>query len=71
MNELLLSKSIYDSASIQRGVIAFRSLCKIVLTENGNYCICRFSGCVYSMNETKQEFENYVIDVMNTSTIEK
>ena len=66
MSELLLSKEIYKIHHIQEASHQFSSLCKIEISEHKEYYLCAFSSCVYDVAETIKEFENYLIDLMNT-----
>lgn len=63
---LKLHKDIFDRSSIVSGVRAYQSLANIHIEEDKSYWICSFTNCVYEPELTQREFENYVIDLMNT-----
>ncbi len=67
MNELSLNKNYYSREHIIAAVTAFAGLCRVELSENEDYYVCVFSNCVYDVDVTKKEFENYLIDLINTS----
>ena len=69
MNELLLTKKIYEIKYINDAADAFSSLCKVLIKETDSYYSCIFVDCVYDVEETKCEFENYIIDLMNAGRI--
>lgn len=66
INSLSLSKSIYYKKAIIKAVLDYKHLCKIKIIETDNYFICNFSNCKYDIKKTMLEFENYIIDIMNT-----
>lgn len=69
MNKLFLNKSIYTQKQILDTISAFSSLCNIKLCDDVAYFICEFYNCIYEIEETKKEFENYLIDLINTSSL--
>jgi hypothetical protein len=62
---LTLNKEIYTPLNIQSVIEVFGSLCKVNISEDGNYWIVIFSECKYDKTRTIKEFENYLIDYMN------
>ena len=36
------------------------------MAEDNSHWVCSFDGCRYDEKQTLHEFENYVIDFMNT-----
>lgn len=66
MKELLLNKDIYSENSILIAREQFNKLCKVQIVQYDVYCKCIFSECIYDENETVKEFENYLIDFINT-----
>lgn len=66
MKRIELNKSIYNTGLVTQAIEAFDNLCKIKIVENGNYIECEFSNCVYDEDTTAKEFENYIIDLLNT-----
>lgn len=65
MNELLLSKDIYNISAIKQTISAFSELAKISLYNNASHYVCVFENCIYAQDETIKEFENYLIDLCN------
>ena len=66
MNRLLLTKDLYHIVPINEAISSFRNICEVSLSENTKYYICSFDRCSYNPDITTQEFENYVIDLMNS-----
>lgn len=66
MNELKLSKDIFEVNAIENAILQYKDICIISKNENSDYYTLIFSDCVYSVEETINEFENYVIDLMNS-----
>lgn len=64
--KLKLSKQVFNVAAIETAISAFTGLAKINLVESADYWICSFSDCKYPEMLTASEFENYVIDLMNS-----
>lgn len=69
MNELLLNKSIYPREKITAAIRAFDGLCEVALRERDGYLVCVFQSCKYGLDETKAAFENFLIDLINTDSI--
>ncbi len=67
MNELFLNKNYYSREHIAAAVTAFAGLCRVELSETDDHYVCVFSKCTYDVDVTKKEFENYLIDLINTS----
>lgn len=63
---LKLNKQIYDAAAVENAINAYRQLAAITLSEDAAHWCCTFRDCVYSESLTVSEFENYVIDLMNS-----
>lgn len=65
MNELKLSKEIYNYGLVKMAVKEFAEISNIVVNIEENYLRCVFTNCVYDVETTLKEFENYVIDLNN------
>lgn len=65
MNELKLSKEIYNDSLVNIAVKQFSGISNIVINNEEFYLKCVFSRCVYDVETTLKEFENYVIDLNN------
>lgn len=68
MNKLRLNKNIYDQSYIQLAIHAFEDLCTIIFKDEEKYYTCLFNDCKYDIKETKKEFENYLIDLINSNS---
>lgn len=66
MNKLKLTTNIFSKAYIEEAIRAYKDICNIEISEINNYIVCKFTDCIYNTEETIKEFENYVIDLMNT-----
>lgn len=66
MKILLLNSAIYDEARIIDAVSAYKDLADIKVVKRGDYWECRFRHCLYDEQETAWEFENYIIDLLNS-----
>lgn len=60
-----LNKKIYTKDTIRSAVKAYEALAKIQVLESVEYWICIFDKCIYDIELTRHEFENYCIDLMN------
>lgn len=65
MNKLMLSKHLYNSATVMKTVSVFSNLADISVSENEFYHICCFDNSRYETEQTMAEFENYLIDLCN------
>ena len=64
---LQLSRELYPIESIKEAITAFQDLCKIrISTHDKKYYTCSFSSCLFDTTITMREFENYLIDLVNT-----
>lgn len=54
---------------VKLSIKAFDSIAHITLSQNENYFICLFYKCLYDIEETKKEFENYLIDLTNSHSV--
>ena len=66
MADLFLSKEVFPADAIKTARKAFSSLCDISVAQNSNYTICSFYNCKFDAEITKREFENYLIDFLNS-----
>ena len=66
MLNLKLSKAIYKEDAIHKAITAFSNISSISCFDVGNSYICSFSGCVEDEVLTSKEFENYLIDLLNS-----
>lgn len=66
MNDLELNKELYERKDIALVANIFFKLAVIKIEEDNNYWKCKFENCKYDIEQTKQEFENYLIDYVNS-----
>lgn len=66
MSDLKLNKELIDIHLVNKAIHDYKGLAKIHIKENNNYIVLRFEECKYNTEITKAEFENYVIDLMNS-----
>ena len=67
MNELFLFSEIYKQRQIEETIDAFSDLCSVDVVEYEDGFGCVFSDLRYDVEITKKEFENYLIDLINTT----
>lgn len=69
MNNLLnLSREIFDLEAICRAISDYAKICRIQLGENDDYFCCEFYDNIYPLEQTKKEFENYLIAIENAGS---
>ena len=66
MNDLKLNKELYKYEDIILVTKVFSHLALIEVEEDHNYWKCRFKNCRYNTEQTELEFENYLIDYINS-----
>lgn len=66
MNDLKLNKELYDRKDIVSVAKVFSHLAMIRIEDDNDYWKCRFENCRYDTEQTKREFENYLIDHINS-----
>lgn len=66
MKRLSLSREIFNRADILMAKRKFVHLCKVDVAENNLHWDCVITDCKYDEQETMQEFENYIIVLMNS-----
>lgn len=64
--EIKLTKDFYDRNKIEQAVLAYSHIAKIRIKEVSEYYYCVISESHYDTYLVSQEFENYVIALMNT-----
>lgn len=65
-NELRLCRKIYDLKDITFSVKSYAGIADILIQQEENYIICKFTNCIYDFTQTMQEFENYLIQYSNS-----
>ena len=60
-----LSKEIYEYRCIKKAIEDYAEIAEITIENSATYFICKFGNCKYGTEITKNEFLNYIIDLMN------
>ena len=63
MSDLMLSKELYSKNIIDRACHDYIGITDISVKEFGAYYIVVFKNCKYPEQITRDEFENYIIDL--------
>ena len=66
MNKLQVSKIIFKKRSLLRAIEAYSNISKITYSEKDEYWLLVFFNCLYGIDRTIHEFENYLICVEAT-----
>lgn len=61
MQTLSFNKEIYPHQTIQQAILDFQPLADITCTEINDKYICIFTRSSYPMEQTMNEFSNYVL----------
>lgn len=69
MNRLFLSKDIYTSEFVEKGISAFSNLAEVKHEMDERYHILIFDNCYYDEELTKREFANYIVDLMVSKNV--
>lgn len=59
-------RAIYNRKVIEAAIEGYRHIATIELIENQTHFICRFSKCVVDEQRVFCEFNNFLIELMNT-----
>ncbi len=66
MIKLDLCKEIFSIKYIERAINDFSGLCNIYIKESDNMFLCTFDYCICDEALTIKEFENHIIELMNS-----
>lgn len=66
-NELYLNQELYSEKMIREAIYVYKGLAKILVLKEEQYWVCKFDDCIYGLERTKKEFENYLIQLWNQS----
>ena len=70
MNDLYLPKELYPYGAILNAKNAFQQIAHITMEQTEEIWICHFMMCNnYPLDITMMEFENYIIDYINSEKI--
>ncbi len=60
------NRSVYSDSTIQAAIQAYRNIAMISAKVQGDYVFLTFWKCKYDAEQTRKEFENYMIGIENT-----
>lgn len=64
-NEQTYSKSFYSKALLKQAIIDYKAIARISLIEEDLYFKCKFNQCAVDTQTVKNEFNNYLIELLN------
>lgn len=64
---LAYSKEFYSKSILDKAIIDYSKIARIVLNNNDSeHYSCEFSKCVVDIDKVINEFNNYLIELMNS-----
>ena len=60
------SKEFYRADDVSAAIRDYKKLAKITISEENGYYICTFSDCLIDPKRIVLEFDNYLIELMNS-----
>lgn len=60
------SKAIYSRPAIVSAIQDYRKIARISLKENETHYVCEFTKCIVDAQRVMNEFNNYLIELLNT-----
>jgi len=63
--EIKLKKEIYPIRALNRAITDYKSICPILLKDKKDYYKCTFYAKVDYLEQVKDEFCNYLIELIN------
>ena len=69
MSQRTYDLDFYSFVAIQNAIQAFDGIAIITASRTGNMITCTFSLCRYSVDETMNEFDNYVLNASASSRL--
>ena len=67
MNKILLDGTIYSEHIVKKAIKDYSMIAQIRLEVKNYNIICVFDSSEFNMEKTMKEFENYIIDLSNSS----
>ncbi len=67
MNELRIDKKIFQESSLKKAINAYSKISVIECQEKPDYWLLEFKYCVYEVEKTINEFENFLICIEATN----
>ena len=59
-------KSVYTEETLRTAILAYKRIAKIKLITDGEYFLCEFNDCVIDPSTVIHEFNNYLIELLNS-----
>lgn len=66
-NIQLYSKTFYSKKVLTKAISDYHRIATIKLSENGSHYMCEFRKCVVDEQTVMNEFNNYLIELLNSS----
>ncbi|MGI6337107.1 MAG: HxsD-like protein [Eubacteriales bacterium] len=60
------SKAFYSSEAIRSAIKDYKKIASISYAEENGYYVCTFSKCITKTQRVIYEFNNYLIELMNS-----
>ena len=60
------AKGFYSALDVSRAVKDYKRIATITLYEEKDYYVCKFSNCITDPRRVVLEFNNYLIELMNS-----
>ena len=67
MKEIILDGTIYSESIVKKAIKDYSTIAKIRFESKDNNIKCEFISSKYELEKTIKEFENYIIDLSNSS----
>ena len=67
MNKLCISRELFGKSSILKAIMDYSGIATVTYTENAEGWNLHFSNCIYGIDRTINEFENYLICIEATN----
>lgn len=66
-NEQVYTKTFYPKEVLDQAIADYKKIAKIKLLEDGKYFNCAFSQCAVDTQLVINEFNNYLIELLNSN----
>lgn len=67
MKKIILDGTIYSESIVKKAIKDYSAIAKIRFEAKDNNIKCEFVSSKYELEKTIKEFENYIIDLSNSS----
>lgn len=65
MNKKRYSCGIYSIEALNRAIKDYNKIAKVTCRKIGEYYECEFTRCVLEISRVMNEFDNYLLEIMN------